>query len=206
MSPRPRKVSDEEVFAAATRVMATTGPAELTLGAIAAEAGVTAGALVQRFGSKRELLVAMSRALATGTNDLIAGMRAEHASAFEALYAYAACLAGLAPSPEALARNLAYLQLDLTDPELHGQLLAQARATRRSLTALVREAIDAGDLVRTADPAILARLIETTLSGSLMTWATYREGSAEKWLRRDLDLALDAFLAKRVRRARGGQR
>jgi AcrR family transcriptional regulator len=35
------------------RVMLRVGPAELTLGAIAAEAGVTAGALVQRFGSKQ---------------------------------------------------------------------------------------------------------------------------------------------------------
>ncbi len=200
MSPRPRKVTDSEVFAAATRVMATHGPAELTLAAIASEAGVTAGALVQRFGSKRDLLLAMSRQLADGTSDLIAGMRAQHRSAIETLYAYAGCLAGLAPSPDGLARNLAYLQLDLTDPDLHGQLLTQARATRRSLTALITEAVDAGDLVPTADPALLARLIETTLSGSLMTWATYREGSAEKWLRRDLDLALSAFVARRPRR------
>ena len=41
------------MFAAMGRVMRRVGPAELTLGAIAAEAGVTAGALVQRFGSKR---------------------------------------------------------------------------------------------------------------------------------------------------------
>ena len=124
-------------------------------------------------------------------------MRTQHGSAVATLRAYAACLAGLAPSPEALARNLAYLQLDLTDPDLHGQLLAQARATRASLTRLVEEAIDAGDLVSSADPATLARLVETTLSGSLMTWATYREGPAEKWLLRDLDLVLSAFLPAR---------
>ena len=35
--------------------MLRRGPAELTLRAIAAEAEVTPGALVQRFGSKREL-------------------------------------------------------------------------------------------------------------------------------------------------------
>src|SRR4029453_14294582 len=53
MSPRRRKAEDADVFAAMGRVMRRVGPAELTLGAIAAEAGVTAGALVQRFGSKR---------------------------------------------------------------------------------------------------------------------------------------------------------
>lgn len=39
------------MFAALVRVMLRCGRAELTLRAIAAEAGVTAGALVQRFGS-----------------------------------------------------------------------------------------------------------------------------------------------------------
>src|SRR5437588_11255415 len=72
MSPRRRKAEDLDVFAALVRVMLRRGPAELTLGAIAAEAGVTAGALVQRFGSKRQLLhahavVAVALALAVPT-------------------------------------------------------------------------------------------------------------------------------------------
>ena len=45
MSPRRRKAEDTDVFAAMVRVMLRVGPAELTLGAIAAEAGVTAGVL-----------------------------------------------------------------------------------------------------------------------------------------------------------------
>ena len=61
MSPRRRKAEDDEVFAALVRVMLRCGPAELTLAAIAAEAGVTASALVQRFGSKRALLLAHAR-------------------------------------------------------------------------------------------------------------------------------------------------
>ena len=46
MSPRRRKAEAADVFAAMVRVMLRAGPSELTLGAIAAEAGVTAGALV----------------------------------------------------------------------------------------------------------------------------------------------------------------
>ena len=53
MSPRPRKVTDDEVFLAAERAMSRLGPAELTLADIAGEAGVSAGLLVQRFGSKK---------------------------------------------------------------------------------------------------------------------------------------------------------
>ena len=56
MSPRRRKAEDADVFAAMARVMQRVGPAELTLGAIAKEAGVTAGALVQRFVQTRRAL------------------------------------------------------------------------------------------------------------------------------------------------------
>jgi len=59
MSPRPRKASDDEIFAASQRVMMRRGPRELTLAEIGKEAGVTAGALVQRFGSKRGLMLAI---------------------------------------------------------------------------------------------------------------------------------------------------
>jgi AcrR family transcriptional regulator len=51
VSPRPRKVSDENVLAAMQRVMSRVGPADLTLDALAREAGDPAGALVHRFGS-----------------------------------------------------------------------------------------------------------------------------------------------------------
>jgi AcrR family transcriptional regulator len=200
VSPRPRKVSDDDVFAAAGRVMSRVGPAELTLAAIAEEAGVTAGALVQRFGSKRDLLVTMSRGLAEASGGLIAGLRRRARSPLAALRAFAVCYADLATSPDALARNLAYLQLDLTDPDLHAALLAQARTTRKGLAALVRDAIAAGELRRGTNPRALARLVETTITGSLMTWAIYREGTATAWLRRDVDTVLRPYRASGVAR------
>ena len=63
MSPRPQKVTDDDIFMATHRAMSRLGPGELTLAEIASEAGVTAGLLVQRFGSKRDLLLALSRAV-----------------------------------------------------------------------------------------------------------------------------------------------
>ena len=61
MCARPRRISDEEIFAATMRAMSRLPPSELTLAAIGGEAGVTAGALVQRFGSKRALILALAR-------------------------------------------------------------------------------------------------------------------------------------------------
>jgi len=182
--------------------MMRLGPGELTLAEIAAEAGLTAGALVQRFGSKRELLLQLSAGAVDGNADFIRGLRVKHRSPITVLRDYAECLAHLAASPAALARNLAYLQIDLTDSDFRKHLLAQAKATRGAIGELLVEAIDEGELSHDAHPHALARVIETTLSGSLMTWAIYRDGSAEKWLRDDLDAVIAPYLAKRRRRSR----
>src|SRR4029077_1097452 len=102
MSPRRRKAEDVDVFAALVRVMMRRGPAELTLRAIASEAGVTAGALVQRFGSKRALLHAHARhAAATGDIGLATPPNARAVSPLQALRAVPSVHATLAESPRA---------------------------------------------------------------------------------------------------------
>lgn len=203
MSPRPRKVSDDEVFAAAHRATTRLAPSELTLAEIAAEAGVTAGALAQRFGSKRALLLALSRAAAASTGDFIGQLKATHRSPLAAVRAYAECMAALAQSPAALARNLAYLQIDLADPEFREQLAIQGRATRVGVTDLLEAAVAAGELQADTDVASLARTVEITVSGALMTWAMYEdEGPADRWIRKAVDAVLAPYLARPTTRTR----
>ena len=202
MSPRPRKVSDEAVFAAAIRAMSRLGPAELTLAEIAAEAGVTASAVVQRFGSKRALLLTMSEQLAASTEGFITGLEAKYKSPLAALRAYADCIAGLAVSPAALFRNLAYLQVDLTDPEFRKHLAVQARGTRAGLESLIASAVGKGELARTTDAARLARTVEAVLSGSMLVWGFYQAGTASRWMREDLEAVLAPYLRRVPRRAR----
>lgn len=203
MSPRPRKVSDSQLFAATHSVMSRVGPRELTLSVIAKEAGVTAAVLVQRFGSKRALLLALSAKYSDGAGEFIAALAQQHASPLAALRAYADCMAGMAASPAALARSLAYLQIDMTDPDFRRHLVKQARATRAGLRRLIQAALEAGELERSARPRQLARTIETVLSGSMITWGFYREGNASRWMRADLDAVLAPWLRKRRGRALG---
>ena len=172
-------------------------PNELTLAEIAAEAGVTAGAVAQRFGSKRALLLALAKAAAASTGDFIAQLRAEHRSPVAAVRAYAECMAGLAQSPAALARNLAYLQIDLADPDFREQLSVQARQTRAGLRDLFEAAVAARELKRGTDVDTLARTVEAMIAGSLMTWAFYHDGPAERWIRDDVNAVLAPYLTTR---------
>ncbi|MGE0815388.1 MAG: TetR/AcrR family transcriptional regulator [Vicinamibacterales bacterium] len=200
MSPRPSKVTDDDVFAAARRAMAHRGPRELTLAHIAGEAGVTAGRLVQRYGSKSDLLLALSAQFAGGAGLRFADLRRQARPPLAVLRAYVDGMASLAPTPEALARNLAYLQLDLADPRSRRHLVEHARSVRREIEALVREAVASGALSAACRPARLARAIDTAISGSLMTWACYQEGSARAWLRTDLDAVLAPYRVGRASR------
>ena len=194
-------MTDDEVFEATQRAMGRRGPHELTLADIAGEAGVTPGLLVQRFGSKRDLLVALSARFAGSAGPMFAGLRAAHRAPLATLRAYAACMADLAPTPEALLRNLAYLQLDLADEVLRGHLVKNARATRREIEALLEAAVAAGELRREVDVRLLARTVEAVINGSLMTWATYRDGPAAEALVRDLEAVLTPW-RHRTRRVR----
>jgi AcrR family transcriptional regulator len=153
MSPRRRKAEDADVFAAMVRVMLRVGPAELTPSAIAAEAAVTPGALVQRFGSKHDLLHAHAR---------YAAVTVVHAR--------------LAESPHTAVRNLAYLHNDLADPVLRRHLLRPERTARARYEQLLADAVAAGELRADTDVQAVARMIEVTLGGRAAPDAWRRAG------------------------------
>jgi AcrR family transcriptional regulator len=197
MTPRRRKASDEEIFAAAGRVMMRVSPSQLRLADVADEAGLTSGALVQRFGSKHGLLAALTALAAEGTAEMFARLRAAHASPLAALRAYSTHLAWMGDSPPGLSHHLAYLQLDLSDPVLHGNVRAQAQASREGIRALLDDAVRAGEVIAGVDTERLARTVEVTLGGSLLTWGFYQEGKAAAWIRADLEAVLGPYLGVR---------
>ena len=197
MSPRARKAEDADIFAAMVRVMMRVGPAELTLSAIAKEAGITAGALVQRFGSKRKLMLAHAR-YAAATLDIGFGppvTRTE--SPLSLIYEGAQAYAQLAGSPRAALRNLAYFQRDLSDPALRRNLLRLHGAARAYYEQLVTDAIGAGELRAETDVRRLARTIEITLEGSFLSWALHQQGPALAWLSEDLRAVLRPHVTDR---------
>jgi AcrR family transcriptional regulator len=200
MCARPRRISDEEIFAAVMRTMSRLPPSELTLAAIGGEAGVTAGALVQRFGSKRGLILALARKGAEAEANMADQFLAEHRSPLKALEAFARCMTSLAESPAAFQRGLAYLQQDLADPELHQLLARQTKGNRAAVAAMLIAARRAGELRSDADTTRLAAMIEALIVGGMMSWAFHAKGSASSWVQGLLRDALAPY------RPAGGRR
>src|SRR5712691_11337133 len=118
MSPRPKTKTDEAILTDTLAVVMRIGPTRLTLADVAREAGVSPATLVQRFGSKRGLLLALAAMGSTSVAEQFAAIRRiAQRSPLRAIYAYAECMADMAVSPEALSNNLAFLQIDLVDPD-----------------------------------------------------------------------------------------
>jgi AcrR family transcriptional regulator len=207
MSPRPRETSDEDILAATARVMQRRSPTQLTLADVAKEAGVVPATLIQRFGTKRGLLLASCRTASAGAPQQFAEARVKHQSPLKALIELFVECTAFAPTPEAMANGLAYLQIDLTDPDFHAITLAQFRAIRQETQKLLDEAVVAREL-RKCDAAELARLIQDANGGAMLSWAVYREGSVATWVRRDLEALLAPYLAgpRGVPRARTTKR
>jgi AcrR family transcriptional regulator len=195
MSPRPRAASDAQVFEAVHHAVSRLGPARMTLADVGAEVGVSAAALVQRYGSKRALLLAVSRASMAGFRDHVARIRRAHHSPLAALDDFATSMARYTRSPEELANQLAMFQLNLTDPEFHELGLAYFRAERKELKAMLDAAVAAGELRPAADTARLARMIQVVMNGGRLVWAVLREGTLERWTRRDLEALLEPYRA-----------
>jgi len=198
MSPRPRLASDFEILAAAFRAIARLGPNRLTLADVATEAGVSPAALVQRFGSKRALLLAAAADAAGGHVYIFDGLRAAHRSPLAALLGLADCMRVMGETPEAIAHSLAFLQLDLTDEEFRAHARAGSRGFHSGIRALVKDAIDAGELVD-CDASRLARALQAALNGSMLDWAIHGRGTMAAWIRRDIETVLGPYRRKRAR-------
>ncbi|MGB7726780.1 MAG: TetR/AcrR family transcriptional regulator [Candidatus Acidiferrum sp.] len=195
MSPRPRETSDAQLFAATARVMQRRGPAQLTLADVAKEAGVVPATLIQRFGSKRNLLLATCR---SGTADVAAqfsAARRKYKSPLKTLVELYVDCSGFAATPKAMANSLSYLQNDLTDPDFRAVTLALFKGMREETRKLLDEAVAAGELVK-CETAGLARCMQQVNRGSMLDWAVFREGTLGAWLRRDLEILVRPYRRK----------
>jgi AcrR family transcriptional regulator len=185
---RPRATSDEHILNATYRVVSRLGP-NLTLADVAREAGVSAATLVQRFGSKRGLLLAFASMGSSTLGDEFQQLRRGHRSPLAVVYSLAECMAGMAATPETLSNSLAFLQMDLVDPEFHRHALAHSRAMQAEIKQLLDEAVKAGELQK-CDTGRLARAVNSIVGGSLLGWAVDRDGTAADRIREDLDALL----------------
>ena len=191
-------MTDADILMAAGRVISKAGPTRLTLAQVGSAVGLSAAALVKRFGSKRGLLLALSRQAVESVDACFAAVRTAHPAPLDAFVAAALEMTRYVQTPEEVANHLAYLQIDLSDPDFYALMKENSERIEAGYRRLLNEAVQAGALAR-CDTARLARAVGAMVTGSLLGWAIDRRGTAEAFVRADLAMLLDRYRTARGR-------
>jgi AcrR family transcriptional regulator len=184
--------TDDELLAAAVRVVGRLGPGRLTLAEVGREARLSAPALIQRFGSKRGLLLAIASHASDDVAMTFRRARDEAASPLDALVAALGQMAASAGGPDELANHIAFLHLDLSDPEFHDLATRHARAMLREVRLLL-DAAEAGGELAPGAAAELTSTVSVVYNGALITWAVSPQGSLRSWVEDHVERALAPF-------------
>jgi AcrR family transcriptional regulator len=200
---RHRTRPDSDVLAATIRVISRVGTARFTLADVGAEIGLAPATLLQRFGSKRDLLLAVAGQSTDMVAECFSQVRSQNPSPLAALDATLDEMTKYARTPEEMANSLAFLEMDLTDPDFHRLARRSSKAILAGYRALLDDAIAARELVA-CDTSRLAHAIHALANGSMLEWAIHREGPLADWLRRDVATLLAPLRTrkKKVRRPR----
>ncbi|MCF3103159.1 TetR family transcriptional regulator [Streptomyces roseoverticillatus] len=175
-----------------SEAMGRTGSAKLTPALVAREVGLVPGTLVQRFGSKRGLLLALAEYTARNAAALYERVQVQHAtSPLEALTALVVEARGTLSTPETCASHLAYLCSDLGDPEFRALALTLQQTRERATLSLLDHAVAAGELHAGTDTAALAMTVQAASGGTALLWAVDQQDTLADRQR----TALDAVLA-----------
>lgn len=191
---RPRLVSDEVILDATREVLAELGPLKLTLAAVGVRAGLAAPTLMQRFGSKRGLLLASAARSPLMVQRLAAAVAERNSSPLAALRDFALSSVAHIERREQLGNGLGFVQLDVADPDFRQHALAHSAAIVDSCDRFYREAVQAGELRADTDVPALARHTLVCFNGTLQVWAVNGWGSLTEFLTEQLDLLIAPHL------------
>lgn len=190
---RPRSVDDEVVLDAVRVVLAQVGPSGLTLAAVGKVAGLAPATLVQRFGSKRGLLLASAERSADMVRRAFAEAEEAMSSPLAAFYAAATNSVAHITTAEEIGNGMGFVQLDLSDPEFRPLAQAHSQAIVDGGTRLLRAAVAAGELQPDTDITRVGRVAFAIFHGAPIAWGLLGEGSLAAYISDQFDQLLAPY-------------
>jgi len=186
---RPRVMSDDAIYLAGLQVLAVHGSDGITLSRVAQILGVTPAAVRQRFGSKRGLLVEMSKRRVEQTELRFSAARAAFSSPLEALQAAFVGEMDQIGEPQQIANAFSAYTDNIGDPEMRAAFATELAAMERHIGELLNEAVACGEL----DRPVTAQLVSAVLAaveGTMLIWAIAPRGDIKARIREAVEVTL----------------
>ncbi len=169
---RTKTRNDEDILASIGQYLIREGIATFTFEKLSKEVGLSQATLVQRFGSKRSLLLQLAQQNSQAIIALFRTTTQQYAD--EPIKAivqgFGGFVAGVKDKGN-MAANLAFLQLAIQDPEIHSAIADSIHQLENMTIILLQSALDNKALQPGTDTVALARLVFTIYNGTIINWA-----------------------------------
>ena len=200
--PRQRAISDAAVLTAAAGGVGGVGPERRTLGDVGRRVGLAPATLLQRFGSRRRLLLSLAEHDVDAVPARLRTAVSASGNVPDALVAALVETASSIDSPARFANHLAFLLKDLADPEFQAITRRYGAGVAAAIRDVLAAAADQGEL--DADVDALAQLVHVVYNGALVTWGMTPDGQPADRVGQHLRQVLAPYRAAHGRRAHAG--
>lgn len=188
----PKKIIDDAyVLEKALFVISEKGPDTFTLADVGKAVGLAPATLMQRFGSKRALLIQAAKHVPAKLKIDLEKLKAK------GLAWDAELMLLLGEPPEGfcerqdIANSLGLLKLDMIDAELHPIARELMEGLRNRIQELLERAKVEGELPTQADTKALCWELDALRHGLVIQWTVSGSGTLREWLQRGLTSYLE---------------
>ena len=188
--PRSKTVPDDKVFSITLRLLGKLGFKSLTLEQVGTESRLSPSTLVQRFGSKKKLVL---HALVFAVDNL--ELRAKEICKsqwdrpVDKLVDYLCSTVVEIRKKDDFANHFALLALDVSDKEFQEVANRHNRAQLKLIKHFVDSAAEK-KLVVDCDTKALAQSIQIHFNGCLCTWPIMGKGKLTNWVEKNIKTLL----------------
>lgn len=177
-----KSIDDQSVLEKALLVISEQGPEKFTLADIGRAVGLAPATLMQRFGSKQQLLIlAAKQANAKLRSDLEELKKKNLPWDQELIHLLSTVPEGFG-SRQDIANSLGVLKLDMIDPELHPIARHLFESLRQRIQELIQEGQSSKQLDPSFDVSIITWELDALRHGLVIQWTLSGKGTLQKWL------------------------
>ncbi len=176
--PRPKSVSDEEIFAAALGLLARHGLNGFTLTDTAKTVGLSRPAIIQRFGDRNGLLRRLAAYEVEATRAYVESF--DLAAGPQGLWRFLSAMVRSMGTGEGFPVRVTMAALEANDPDLRAKAFARYAIVQSAIAARLPGRKDADEI---------ALFLHGVIAGASMQWVTYADGDLSAYVLKRLGFA-----------------
>lgn len=178
-----KSIDDQSVLEKALFVISERGPDAFTLADVGKAVGLAPATLMQRFGSKQQLLIlAAKQANVKLRQDLEELKKQKLPWDQELIHLVSAIPEGFG-SRQDIANSLGVLKLDMVDPELHPIARHLFESLRERIQELIQKGQAIGQIDASVDPKNITWELDALRHGLVIQWCLSGNDTLQKWLK-----------------------